>query len=54
VFSGLGESVWNLPLFFLGCFRYPCRSVSLVVVDFIWGLSTGGAQRGREAANLLP
>jgi hypothetical protein len=38
VFSVLGDSVWNLPLLSLGCFRSPSRPVNMAVADLLWGL----------------
>ena len=49
VFSGLGDSVWSLPLLFLGCFRSPVRPVSLAITDHPWGFSTGDPSEGQRS-----
>ena len=45
VFVGLGDSVWSLPLLFLGCFRSPCRHAALAVTD----LPNGGSSEGQRS-----
>jgi hypothetical protein len=40
VFVGLGDSVWNLPLLSLGCFRSPGRPVALALADFLCSFVT--------------
>jgi hypothetical protein len=48
VFVGLGDSVWNLPLLSMGCFRSPGRPLALAVADHLWSLPTGGSSEGQK------
>ena len=49
VFVGLGDSVWSLPLLFLGCSRSPCRHVALAVRDHLCVLPNGGSSEGQRS-----
>jgi hypothetical protein len=49
VFVGLGDSVWSLPLLYLGCFRSPGRPEALAVSDFLRGLPTGSSSEGQRS-----
>jgi hypothetical protein len=49
VFVGLGDFVWCLSLFLLGCFISPSRPVVLAVSDHLWGLPTWGYSEGQRS-----
>jgi hypothetical protein len=42
VFTCFGDSVWNLPLLCLCCFRSAGRPAALGIANYLWGLPTGG------------
>ena len=48
LFVDLGDYMKSAS-FSLGCFRSPCRLVSLAVSDHLWGLPTGDSSQGQKS-----